>query len=130
MWNLNSYLKLLRFSLSFNFGVVEWLCVGGCGLSLNWLVFDGDTIRFEIPPTQSITYDSLPLAVEEAYRYYVGRKFDVIKVTGRGPIWLYSAIVHTVAHLAKAVAVYDAINGVYVIVASHNPNYKIGQTLN
>ncbi len=99
-------------------------------LNLNWLVFDGDTIRFDIPPTKSITYDQLPLAVEEAYRHYSNSRFDVIKVTGRGPVWLYSAIVHTVAHLAKVVAMYDVVNGKYVIVVSHNPNYKIGQTLN
>ncbi|RLG05954.1 MAG: hypothetical protein DRN68_07790, partial [Thaumarchaeota archaeon] len=56
-------------------------------------------------------------------------KTDVIKITGRGPIWLYSAIVHIVAHLTKAVAVYDAINNTYVIVVSHHPKYRIGERL-
>jgi len=98
-------------------------------LNLDWLIFDGNTIKFEIPPTKSITYEELPIAVEEVFKHYSENKFDIIKITGRAPIWLYSAIVHATAHLAKAIAVYDAINGKYIIVTSHNPKYKIGQTL-
>jgi len=96
---------------------------------LDWIVFDKDTVRFEIPPTQSITYQQLPDAIQKAYRYFSENKFDAIKIYGRAPIWLYTAIVHAVAHLAKAVAVYDAINREYVVVVSHHPAYQIGQTL-
>lgn len=95
----------------------------------DWLKLEKGTIKFEIPPTRSITYDELPGAVEAAFKHFSSERAGVIKVTGRGPIWLYSAVVHAVAHLAKAVAVYDAVNGNYVVVASHSPEYRVGQVL-
>jgi len=95
----------------------------------DWLKIRDDTIIFEIPPTRTITYEELPKAVDEVFKHFSKKKTDVIKITGRGPIWLYSAIVHIVAHLTKAVAVYDAINNTYVIVVSHHPKYRIGERL-
>lgn len=95
----------------------------------DWLKIRDDTIIFEIPPTRTITYEELPKAVDEVFKHFSKKKTDVIKITGRGPIWLYSAIVHIVAHLTKAVAVYDAINNTYVIVVSHHPKYRIGEKL-
>ena len=95
----------------------------------DWLRIRDDTIIFEIPPTRTIAYEELPKAVEKVFKHFSERKADVIKITGRGPIWLYSAIVHVVAHLTKAVAVYDAINDTYVIVVSHHPRYRIGERL-
>lgn len=97
--------------------------------SSEWLMIEGDKIVFDIPPTKTISLDELPRAVDSAFRYFSSNKVDLIRITGRGPIWLYSAIVHAVAHLAKAVAVYDAINNAYIIVVSHDPRYKIGERL-
>jgi len=96
---------------------------------LDWLIINGDTVTFNIPPTYNISYSDLPTAVLKVYNYYSNNKFDIIRITGRGPIWLYTAIVHAVAHLAKAIAVYDAINKKYVVVVSHDPMYKIGTTI-
>ncbi|MEM0083854.1 MAG: CRISPR-associated protein Csx3 [Candidatus Methanomethylicia archaeon] len=96
---------------------------------LNWLVIEGDEIKFNLTPNQSITPDSLPKAVEIVYNHFSINKVDLIKVSGRGPIWLYSAVVHAVAHLAKAIAVYDAINNCYIVVVSHHPKYEIGQII-
>lgn len=98
--------------------------------NLDWIIIDRDTIKFNIPPTQSITPDDLPKVIETIYNYFSREKVDLIKITGRGPIWLYSAITHAIAHLTKAVAIYDAINNHYIIVVSHNPKYKIGQIIN
>lgn len=95
----------------------------------DWMSIDEDTIIFSIPPTRSISYKELPDAVNAAFNYFSKNKKNIIKITGRGPIWLYSAIVHAVAHLARAVAVYDAISGKYVIVVSHDSEYSIGETL-
>jgi len=75
-------------------------------------------IIFEIPPTQTITNVELPSAVDEVFKHFSKKKTDVIKITSRGSIWFYSAIIHLVAHLAKGVAVYDARNDTYVIVVS------------
>jgi len=96
---------------------------------LSWLRIEGDTIRFDITPTQLIPLEDLPKAVDIVFKHFSSSRVDLIKVTGRGPIWLYSAIVHAVAHLTRAVAVYDAINNIYVIVVSHSPKYRIGQVL-
>ena len=97
--------------------------------NLGWLKIKDDNIFFDISPTESIAISELPKVVEKVYDYFRSNRVDVVKVSGRGPIWLYSAVVHTVAHLAGAVAVYDAVNGVYVVVVSHTPRYKIGQVL-
>ncbi|MEN2974900.1 MAG: CRISPR-associated protein Csx3 [Candidatus Caldarchaeales archaeon] len=94
-----------------------------------WMSIREDTIIFNIPPTRSITYSELPNAVNAAFEYFSKNKKNIVKITGRGPIWLYSSIVHVVAHLARAVAVYDAIVGKYVIVVSHDPEYSIGSVL-
>jgi len=56
--------------------------------------------------------------VDEVFKHFSKKKTYVIKITGRGSIWLYSAIIHLVAHLVKGVAVYDARNDTYVIVVS------------
>ncbi|MCX8193671.1 MAG: CRISPR-associated protein Csx3 [Nitrososphaeria archaeon] len=95
----------------------------------DWMSIREDTVIFNIPPTRSITYSELPNAVNAAFEYFSKNKTSVIKITGRGPIWLYCAVVHAVAHLSRAVAVYDAIFGKYIVVVSHDPNYTIGEVI-
>ncbi len=52
---------------------------------------------------------------------------SVVAITGRGPIWLYSFLTH-VLHIAVALYVFDPRLG-YVCVASHNPNFAVGDIL-
>lgn len=88
------------------------------------------TIVFDLLPTDTISYSDLPLIVNKVYNDLSKlQDIDIVRITGRGPIWLYSAVVHVTAHLAKAVAVYDAINKKFVVVVSHNPSYHVGDTL-
>ncbi|MEM1522726.1 MAG: CRISPR-associated ring nuclease Crn3/Csx3 [Thermofilum sp.] len=96
---------------------------------IDWLRIEGCTIEFQLTPTQTITPEILPKVVEAVYKAFVGQKCQIIKVTGRGPIWLYSAVVHAVAHLTPAVAVFDAVGKRFVIVVSHAPEYKVGQVI-
>ena len=51
---------------------------------------------------------------------------EILVISGRAPIWLYAFLVHEVVHLWKVVAVYDPkLNGA-VIIASHKPEYFVG----
>ncbi|MEM4976127.1 MAG: CRISPR-associated protein Csx3 [Desulfurococcaceae archaeon] len=94
---------------------------------------EGETavIEFNLTPTQTITYNDIPAVVEKVFNAICGSgaRVKVVKVTGRGPIWLYSALTHVVAHCAAAVAVFDAINKQYVVVVTHSTEYKIGQVI-
>ncbi|MEM0094067.1 MAG: CRISPR-associated ring nuclease Crn3/Csx3 [Thermofilum sp.] len=96
-------------------------------MTIEWLKIQGCTVEFQLSPTTVITPDVLPQVVDTVYKAFVERKCSIIKITGRGPIWLYSAVVHAVAHLTPAVAVYDAIGKRYIVVVSHSPEYKVGQ---
>lgn len=97
------------------------------GSKPEWLKIEGDKIMFDIPPTKAIPLEDLPKAVDSVFKHFSSNRVELIRITGRGPIWLYSAIVHAVAHLSKAVGVYSAVDGAYIIVVSHDPKYKIGE---
>ncbi|MEM2383243.1 MAG: CRISPR-associated protein Csx3 [Desulfurococcaceae archaeon] len=84
------------------------------------------TIYFDLSPTDILQYKDLPAIINKIFSELQNVNADVVKITGRGPVWLYSAVTHVVAHLTKCVAVYDAVNKKYVIVVSHSPNYHIG----
>ncbi|MEM1694384.1 MAG: CRISPR-associated protein Csx3 [Ignisphaera sp.] len=85
-------------------------------------------ITFDLTPSDVIQYSDLPRIIDKVFKEFQNTEVEVVKITGRGPVWLYSAVVHTVAHLAKAVAVFDAVNKKYVVVVSHS-DYKVGDTL-
>ncbi|MEM4270056.1 MAG: CRISPR-associated ring nuclease Crn3/Csx3 [Candidatus Caldarchaeum sp.] len=51
-----------------------------------------------------------------------------VVISGRGPIWLYSALVHHL-HPAPWVACYDPRLGGGVVVASHVPNLRVGDVV-
>jgi len=54
-------------------------------------------------------------------RYLEG---DVLALSGRGPIWMYAALLHAVGHLFRAVGTVDPkLKGV-VITASHHPKIR------
>lgn len=86
-------------------------------------------ITFDLSPSDVVRYTDLPKIIDKIYKEMQETNTDVIKITGRGPIWLYSAVVHTVAHLSKAVAIFDGVNKKYVVVVSHSQEYKVGDTL-
>lgn len=98
---------------------------------LSKIVVDSEkgVVQFNLSPTDALSYADLPRIVEKVYREIQGSNVDVVKITGRGPIWLYSAVTHAVAHLAKAIAVFDAVNRRYVVVVTHSPEYRIGDVL-
>ncbi len=49
-------------------------------------------------------------------------------LSGRGPIWLYGALIHEY-HPTAWVGTYDPRLGKAVITESHRPNKKIGDTV-
>ncbi|MEM1697774.1 MAG: CRISPR-associated protein Csx3 [Thermofilaceae archaeon] len=98
-------------------------------MTIEWLKIQGCIVEFQLTPTQTITPDLLPKVVEAVYKAFVGQKCQVVKITGRGPIWLYSAVVHAIAHLAPAVAVFDAVQKRFIVVVSHAEEYKVGQVI-
>ena len=53
----------------------------------------------------------------------------VVLLSGRGPIWLYGALIHEIVHMVKAVGVYDPKVQGWVIVASHDRTKRVGDVL-
>ena len=50
---------------------------------------------------------------------FMPEEYDILAISGRGPIWLYGMIVHELVHIVRSLAVFDPkLNGV-VIVATH-----------
>ncbi|MEM4620761.1 MAG: CRISPR-associated protein Csx3 [Desulfurococcaceae archaeon] len=83
-------------------------------------------VKIELTPDKNISYEDMALAVRYVFNAFQDIKVEKIKIIGRGPIWLYAALVHSVAHLTKAVYVYDAINKKYVAVVTHSPSINLG----
>ncbi|MEM4819166.1 MAG: CRISPR-associated protein Csx3 [Nanopusillaceae archaeon] len=99
---------------------------------LKWLkveVVDENTavIKFELTPDTNIAPEELAIAVRQVHNAFQNLRVKKIRITGRGPIWLYSAVTHAVAHMAPIVQVFDAINKRWITVTSHTPEFKIGQ---
>jgi len=86
-------------------------------------------ITFNLMPTDVVQYSDLPDIINKVYKELQSIDAEIVEIAGRGPIWLYSAVVHVAAHLTKAVAVYDAVNKKYVVVVSHTNNYRIGDCI-
>ena len=54
---------------------------------------------------------------------------EVLIISGRMPLWMASWLTHIYVHLNSVLAFYDPkLNGA-VVVASHNPNYYVGQVI-
>ena len=54
---------------------------------------------------------------------------DVVVVGGRGPKWLDAAALHLYLHSFPAAAIYDPKVGGGVIIATHSPDYKLGDVV-
>ncbi|MEM4964057.1 MAG: CRISPR-associated protein Csx3 [Pyrobaculum sp.] len=88
---------------------------------------DGDVyVEIQLTPSQSIEPNELPDAVDYVFQKVNELGAKRVRITGRGPVWLYTALAHTVAHLCKAVQVYDAVQQRWVTVISHTSEAKIG----
>jgi len=57
-------------------------------------------------------------AVKKLQRYIEG---DVLVLSGRGPIWMFATLLHSVGHLFRAVAIFDPKLRGAVVTASHHP---------
>ena len=77
-------------------------------------------LKMNITPTQLEN-------ILKAFPEVQGRK--ILLISGRGPIWLYCALVHKYAHLVSAVATYDPKIGGYVVVSSHALDVDIGEII-
>lgn len=58
----------------------------------------------------------------------VVNKAKGVLLSGRGPIWLYGALVHHY-HPTRFVMVYEPRGDVGVVVQSHTPDYYVGDTV-
>ena len=77
-----------------------------------------------------IVPEELDDAVNELAKLLAPEKYGdkLVIVSGRGPIWLYGALLHYL-HPFKAVAFYDPrLNG-GVVVQSHVEEYRVGQVI-
>ncbi len=78
-------------------------------------------VEFEL--SGPITPDQLPEIIERAP--HVDPTKGVV-ISGRGPIWLHSALAHHY-HPTRWVAHHDPRLGGAVVVQTHDPRVKVGQ---
>lgn len=81
-------------------------------------------VKFEIPGGVTTPAEAAE-AVEEIETQLVGDK--PVLIWGRGPVWIFAMIAHA-AHPTPMVATFDPRLG-YVVVATHNEKYKVGETI-
>ena len=53
----------------------------------------------------------------------------VLILSGRGPIWLYGALIHETVHVVKVLAVWDPKLSAAVVIASHAKGWKVGDLI-
>jgi CRISPR-associated protein Csx3 len=82
-------------------------------------------VKFEIPGGVT-TPEEAAQAVGEIVDQLPGNL--PVLINGRGPIWLYAMLVHA-AHPTPVVGTYDPRLSGYVVVASHDPHWGIGDTI-
>ncbi|RLF82425.1 CRISPR-associated protein Csx3 [Thermococci archaeon] len=87
---------------------------------------DEKYIRLNFELTKNIYPTQLPEIINE-FPDVQGRK--ILLLSGRGPIWLYCALIHKYAHLVSAVATYDPKIGGYVVVSSHALDVDVGEII-
>lgn len=86
-------------------------------------------VEFNLGATDVVRHEDIEPVVKAVYEFLQSAPVDVVKITGRGPTWLYAATTHAAAHMAKCVATFDAVNRRYVVVVTHSPDYKLGQVV-
>jgi len=88
-----------------------------------------DFIVLEIQLKELITPSDLPKILEDVQKK-VGTKFfgKGVIISGRMPVWLFCALTH-LFHPAKFVSTFDPRIQGAVIVASHDPERKLGDVI-
>ena len=87
---------------------------------------DEKYVKIEFELTENI----IPAQIQEVLRVFPDVKGPKhLLISGRGPIWLYGALIHKYAHLVQSVAIYDPKQGGYVVVVSHSPEVKVGDLI-
>ncbi|MEM4964957.1 MAG: CRISPR-associated protein Csx3 [Pyrobaculum sp.] len=85
-------------------------------------------VEIQLTPTQTIEPSDIPQAVDYVFKRVNelngGKR---VRITGRGPVWLYVALVHTVAHLCECVQVFDAVQRRWITVVTHSNICKLGE---
>ena len=87
------------------------------------LPYSGSVIHFEL--SEPISPQELPEIVKE----FPVMGGEGLIISGRGPIWLYAAVLHKYMHTFAYVAVYDPKLRGAVVVATHLPPVKIGTVI-
>lgn len=82
-------------------------------------------VKFEIPGGVT-TPQEFAEAVASVEDQIPGDK--PVLVNGRGPVWGYGMLIHA-AHPTPAVATYDPRLSGYVVVATHDEGYTLGQII-
>ena len=83
-----------------------------------------DTVEFNIP-TGVLDMKELPSAVEAAPEVTPGKG---VCISGRGPVWLFGALIHKY-HPTPFVSTLEPRVGACVVVESHRPDIRIGDTV-
>lgn len=82
-------------------------------------------VAFEIPGG-TCTPAEFAAAASKVARRLPGDRLVVIN--GKGPVWGYGMLIHD-AHATPAVATYDPRLRGYVVVATHDARYHVGQII-
>ncbi len=82
-------------------------------------------VKFEIPGGVC-TPEEFASAVEEIRNRVAGDK--PVLLNGRGPVWGYGMLIHA-SHPSTAIGTFDPRLAGYVIVASHDTKYAVGQVI-
>lgn len=85
-----------------------------------------DTVVLEFRLTRPIRPEELPTLVESAPDVSGA---VLLVISGRGPIWLYGALLHRYLHSVAAIATFDPKVGGAVVVASHDLRWYVGQVV-
>ncbi len=82
-------------------------------------------VAFDIPGG-TCTPQEFATATERCTNRLAGNR--IVLITGRGPIWGYAMLAHG-AHATPAVATFDPRFLGYVVVATHDNRYRMGQII-
>jgi len=82
-------------------------------------------VRFEIPGGVT-TPEEFAEATGEVAGQLPGTQ--PVMINGRGPVWGYGMLIHA-AHPTPAVGCFDPRMGGYVVVATHDEAYRVGDLI-
>ena len=83
-------------------------------------------IHIKLPKPINVTEASIVIEGVSALKHIVA-KGKLLVLSGRGPIWMYCMLLHSLLHVVPAIAVFDPKVGGAIVVASHTQEYREGQ---